>query len=142
MQIAGRKWNGGGGRRRKDVGVFRDLQVRGVAADDQRPACGVVLIDVDQSIWVSERLFAEQDRVDEAEDCRIGANRQAKDQHRCARESPVAYQAPKTVARVSRKRIERRRTACIAAVFFDLLDAAEQPHGLQSRLFGREAAGL
>ena len=44
--------------------------------------------------------------------------------------------------RVAHERVEGRRPARIAAVFLDLLDAAEQPQRLKSRLFGRQAAGL
>ncbi len=116
------------------VGVIRD--------DDERLAGGIVLIDVDEAIGVGERLVTEQHRVHEAEDRGVGADGEAEDQHRRRGEAPIAHQAAEAVARVARQRVEGRRSARVAAGLLDLLDAAEQAHGLKARVFPRQAARL
>ena len=58
----------GGHRSLEDVAVLRHLEVSGIRGNNERPARGIVLVDVDEAIGLGERLLAEQDRVHDAED--------------------------------------------------------------------------
>ncbi len=127
VQVAGGVRDAGGHRRREDIGVLRYLLVGGIRADDERPAGGVVLIDVDEAIGVGERLTAEQRRIHQAEDRGVGADGEAEDEHGRRGEAPVAHQPAEAVARVARQRIESRRPARVAPGF--LLDDVPGPHG-------------
>ena len=49
-----------------------------------------MLINVDETVGIGNRLLAEERRVDEAEDGGIGADAEAEDQDGGCRESPIA----------------------------------------------------
>ena len=142
VEIADGVRDAAGHRRREDVGVLRDLLVGGVRGDDERPARAVVLIDVDEAIGVGERLLPEQHRVHDAEDRGVGADGEAEDQHRRRGEAPIAHQAAEPLPRVAHERVPGPCPARVAAVFLDLLDAAEQAARLEARLLARQAARL
>ena len=142
VEIADGVRNTGGHRRRKDVGVLRDLHIGGVRSDDERPAVAAVLIDVDEAIGVGQRLFTEQHRVHEAEDRGVGADGEAEDQHRRRREPPIAHEPAEPLPRIAHERVPGAGPARIAAVLLDLLDGAEQASWLKARLVARQAAGL
>ena len=99
----------GGHRSLEDVAVLRHLEVSGIRGNNERPARGIVLVDVDEAIRLGERLLAEQDRVHDAEDGGICADGEPQDQHRCGGEPPVAQHAAEAVAQVTRQRVESRR---------------------------------
>ncbi len=132
----------GGHRPRKDVGVFSHVLVGGIRRDDHRSTRTVVLVDVDQTIGLGERLVAEQHRVDETEDRGVGADGDAEDQYCRRGEAPVAHEATERLPRVAHERVPGGRPARVAAGFLELLDAAEQPQRLEARLFSGQAAHL
>jgi hypothetical protein len=95
-----------GGRVREDIGVRRHVQVGRVRVPVNAPGVAGVLIDVDETAGIRERLPAEKRRVDEAEDGGIGADAKAENHDGGSREAPVADEAPDRVAGVPQARVD------------------------------------
>ena len=84
--------------------------------------------------------WAQQRRVDEAEDGGVGADAERERHDRRDREARRASQQTDGVADVASERLERREAATIAHRLGRLIDAAEVAAGRRPRRLRRQAA--
>ena len=86
---------------------------------------------------------AQQDGIDHAEDCNIGADAEGEDQNRHHGEGAIAAQGAQSKAQVLSDGGDPQRAPAFPAIFFDLVQAAEgESRGASGLLFRHAGAHI
>src|SRR5262249_28617085 len=103
-------------------------------------SCGRALMRVpfkkNQMLRIRNRHAAEDDGIDQAEDCRVRANSQRQREHRYHRERRRFTQHAPAIAKVLNKRLKQPSSMHFAQRFPRLIDAPKGYESLAARLCG------